>query len=114
MIKITNFEKIHIEKAKALALMNYNEERTFVTDLPYIQKLPELENFADNDLGVSMFKEDTMVGFLCCYDPWENAFDSMAKGTFSPIHSHGAVFENRSMIYKKLYQAAAEKWVEKK
>lgn len=38
----------------------------------------------------------------------------MAKGTFSPIHAHGAIKENRPMIYKRMYQYAAEKWLKHK
>ena len=35
----------------------------------------------------------------------------MQLGTYSPIHAHGAVKENKRRIYSRLYQAAAEKWV---
>jgi GNAT superfamily N-acetyltransferase len=111
MIKIIDFNKTHIHEAKNIALMNYGEERFVVSELPLIDALPDLEHFASNDLGVSMFSDNKLIGFLCCYDPWDNAFDSTAKGTFSPIHAHGAVSENRGLIFKKLYQAAAEKWV---
>jgi len=86
--------------------------------LPLFDKIPNLDNFkrdfADNGLGVAMFDGGKMLGFLCCYEPWDDAFDSTAKGTFSPSQAHGAVLENRSTIYKKLYQAAAEKWVNAK
>ena len=54
-----------------------------------------------------------MLGFLCCHEPWEHAFQSLAKGTFSPIHAHGSVKENRGKVYQRMYQAAAEKWVKK-
>ena len=111
MTEIFCFNKKHIEKAKELALMNYNSERAIVRVLPQIHTLPNIESFAENGLGVVMFDGEKMLGFLCCYEPWDNAFDSMARGTFTPIHAHGAVSENKGMIYKRLYQAAAEKWV---
>lgn len=111
MINMMTFSKSHLAKAAEIALMNYNEERAIVPELPNINKLPELDYFADNGLGVTMFDDNNMLGFLCCYEPWDNAFNSMARGTFSPIHAHGAIFENRGMVYKRLYQAAAEKWV---
>ena len=116
MTTILGFNKNHIEQARELALANYNEERSVVTDLPKIDTIPAevYEDFADNGLGVAMFDGDKLLGFLCCYDPWDNAFDSNARGTFVPIHAHGAVFENRSSIYKRLYQAAAEIWVKQK
>ena len=115
-MEILNFSKNCVERAKKIALMNYNEERAAVAVLPEISVLPdfELEHFADNGLGVAMFDGGEMLGFLCCYEPWDNAFNSTAKGTFSPIQAHGAIYENRGMIYKKLYQAAAEKWVHHK
>ena len=111
MFSISDFSKSHIEEAKNMALMNYNEERAIVSELPQIDDLPNLDSFADNGLGVSIFNENKMIGYLCCYDPWNNAFNSMAKGTFSPIHAHGAVIENRNLIYRKLYEAAAAKWI---
>jgi GNAT superfamily N-acetyltransferase len=111
MTNILSFNKNHIEKAKEIALMNYNSERDIVMALPQIHTLPNIESFADNGLGVAMFDGGKMLGFLCCYELWDNAFDSTAKGTFTPIHAHGAVSDNKDMIYKRLYQAAAEKWV---
>jgi len=114
MINIVDFSLEHIEKAQELAHVNYNEERVFVPELPVVEMLPNLAAFADNGLGAAAFDNGEMVGFLCCYKPWDNAFKSTARGTFSPIHAHGAVKENRAMIYKRLYEAAAKKWVEAK
>lgn len=113
MTTILGFNKNHIEKARELTLANYNEERSFVTALPQMDVIPtdDFNGFADNGLGVVMFDGEKMLGFLCCYDPWDNAFDSMAKGTFTPTHAHGAISINRGMIYKRLYQAVAEIWV---
>lgn len=112
-MKIINFDKYHIERAKLIAVANYNEEREHVQSLPSIGGLPDLEYFASNELGVAAFDEDRLIGFLCCYDPWDNAFGSNSSGTFSPIHAHGAVKENRRLIYQKMYQATAEKWVKR-
>ena len=114
MIKILNFNKNHIDQAKKIALMNYNEEKSIVATLPRIKEIPDLKGFAENGLGVAAFSGSEMVGFLCCFKPWENAFDSAATGTFSPVHAHGAVLENRSAIYKRLYREAARKWIENK
>lgn len=111
-MNIVDFEKKHIEEARAISLANYKEERQFVKELPEIADIPDLSLFAENGLGVAAFENGKMMGFLCCFEPWDNAFDTAAKGTFSPIHAHGAVPENSGMIYRRMYQAAAEKWVE--
>ncbi len=111
---ILDFEKKHVEEARQIAMANYNEEKVHVPMLPDIDILPDLTHFADNGLGVVAFDKGKMIGFLCCYEPRDNAFNSAAKGTFSPIHAHGAILENREMIYKRLYQVAAEKWIKHK
>ncbi len=113
-MKIVDFEKKHVESAKQIAAANYQEECEYVPVLPNIDELPDLEYFSSNGLGVAAFDDDRLIGFLCCYEPWDNAFDSTAKGTFSPIHAHGAIKENRRLIYQKMYQFAAEKWVKYK
>lgn len=111
-MKIINFTRSHMEEAQKIAIRNYEEERQLVPILPRIFNLPELIHFADNNLGVVALDGDKMVGFLCAYLPLEDAFGTTnAKGTFSPIHAHGVIGENRDRIYSKLYQAAAEKWV---
>ena len=118
MTKIVNFGKSHIAEAKQLILAGYNEARGAVKSLPQFDNLPdfseELEDLAGN-VGVVMLDDATgkMLGFLCYDEPWDDAFGSKASGTFAPIHAHGAIAENRATIYKKLYQAAAEKWVAK-
>ena len=110
-MNIVTFEKQHIEEAKAIAFANYQEERSFVGTLPAIERMPDLDWFAENGLGVAALEGGELVGFLCCVGPFDNAFASQVKGTFSPIHAHGALTEDRELIYKKMYQAAAEKWV---
>lgn len=113
-MEIINFTHAHIPQATALAMQNYMEEREFVPILPVVETLPDLTVFADNGLGAAAFEGDTMVGFLCCYNPWDNAFGTtFVKGTFSPAHAHGAVTLNRDRIYKLLYQYVAEKLVKR-
>ena len=110
-MKLVDFNQSHVESARLIVMENYCEEQKAVPCLPEIDMVPELEYFAENGLGVAALEEDRLLGFLCWYKPWENAFDSTAKGTFSPLHAHGTIKENRSMIYKRMYQYAAEKWV---
>lgn len=113
-MKIVDFNMNHVASAALLAKENYEEEREYATSLPGIEAIPDLEYFARNGLGVAALEDERLIGFLCCYEPWDNAFDSAAKGTFSPIHAHGTIKENRQMIYKRMYQYAAEKWVKHK
>ena len=110
---IVDFERKHAEAAAELAMAGYEYERRKVPSLPEVTELPDLTPFADNCLGVAAFEGEKMLGFLCCHEPWEHAFQSLAKGTFSPIHAHGSVKENRGKVYQRMYQAAAEKWVKK-
>ncbi|MCL2407827.1 MAG: hypothetical protein FWC95_07850 [Defluviitaleaceae bacterium] len=71
MTTILGFNKNPIEKARELALANYNEERSFVTALPQMDVIPtdDFNGFTDNGLGVVMFEGEKMLAFLCCYDP---------------------------------------------
>lgn len=113
-MKIVDFEIKHVKEASMLALENYNEERKTVTILPKVEALPELTGFAKNGLGVAAYEKDKMVGFLCCYEGFDNAFGTPAKGTFSPVNAHAATKDNRSCILKRMYQEAAKKWVKQK
>ncbi|MDF2540228.1 MAG: putative glycosyl hydrolase [Herbinix sp.] len=127
-MKIVDFNYEHIEKAKEIALVNYERERRSVPVLPKEETVPDLEHFADNRLGVAAFEGEEMLGFLCAYAPREDAFGTTkVKGTFSPIHAHGVVLNdetegdvtqvhttkryNRDRVYSLLYQEAAKKWV---
>jgi len=113
ILKIVKLEKEHLKEAERLALENYQEECNRVSALPRATKLPELVCFTQNDFGVAAFDGDIMVGFIGCYNPWDGAFDSNARGTFTPIHSHGCVKENRAKIYEMMYQKMAELLVSK-
>ena len=112
ILKIVKLEKEHLIEAGQLALDNYREECSKVNTLPEVTKLPELECFVQNEFGVAAFEGDTMVGFLGCYNPWDGAFDYNVKGTFTPIHAHGCVKENRAWIYGMMYQQMAKLLVE--
>ena len=109
---IVDFTADHIEAAVQLAKQNYEDERSFIPALPHVDRLPDLNPYAENGLGVAAFEGDTMIGFLCSVPPFKNAFRSTyATGVFSPMGANGAIGENRAKIYARLYQAAGEKWV---
>ena len=109
-LKIINFSRDHIEQASQIAKQNYEEERGFVPTLPLADKLPELIDYANNNRGIAAVDGGELIGFFCWYKPWENHF-GLCKGTWSPIHAHGAINKNRADIYDRLYQEAAEKLV---
>lgn len=110
---ITTLKKEHLKAAAELAMMNYQEEKSEVKDLPEITEMPDLSCFTDNKLGVAALEGQKLVGFIGCYNPWDGAFDSNARGTFTPIHAHGCIKENRAKIYEMLYQKMADALVSK-
>lgn len=109
---IVNFETKHIREAMELALAAYYEERQHVMELPQIDDIPDLYDYAENGLGVAAFDNNKMTGFLCCCEPFDNAFRATdVRGVFSPMGANAAVSKNRSKIYAAMYQAAGEKWI---
>jgi GNAT superfamily N-acetyltransferase len=111
-MNIVDFDRSHIEAAMKIALENYEEERRQVTILPEMVKVPDLTCFAENHLGVAALEGNRLIGYLCAYEPLRDVFGTTnVKGTFSPIHGHGNIGENRDRIYSYMYQAAAVKWV---
>ena len=104
----------HVEYAAKIALAEYGEECNAVPILPegdyYNVLCKMISELVDHKLGIVAFESGNFIGFLTCYQPMKNHFGT-TLGTFSPIHAHGAVKENRRRIYSQLYQAAAEKWV---
>lgn len=110
-MNIVDFKKEHISKASSLVLSNYAEELLRTPYMPPAINLPDLGKFTEGGLSVAAVEDGQLIGFLCFYPPWQNAFKTYSKGTFSPLHGHGAVCENRSYIYKRMYQAAADKLV---
>jgi GNAT superfamily N-acetyltransferase len=114
-MQIVDFTKKHIEQAIQIGKQNYDAERECVPVLPPADIWPDMQAFAENKLGVAAFEGDKMLGFLCCFSPFSNAFQSTdAVGVFSPMHGNGAVTENKGEVYARMYQAAAEKWAKAK
>lgn len=111
-MQIIDFTIDHINVAVQLAKQKYEDERAYVSDLPPIDRLPDLSQYGENGLGVAAFEGSTMIGFLCSVPAFKNAFNSTdAIGVFSPMGANGAIGENRAKIIARLYQAAGEKWV---
>ncbi len=108
---ITNFTNKYIEQAMYLVQQNYKEERQFVPSLPEKTIIPDLADLAGNNLGMAALEGERLLGFLCCYEPWEHAFGTNARGIFSPLHGHGALGGDKESIYRMLYQKAAENWI---
>jgi GNAT superfamily N-acetyltransferase len=108
---ISDFTIEYIEEAQKLYFQNYEEERNFVPALPAATPFPDISEFANNGMGVAAFEQGQMIGFLCAYSPFDNAFGNHVKGVWSPIHANAAV-GNKGEIYGCMFQAAAKKWVE--
>ena len=71
-----------------IALANYYDKRQYVKELPQMCDVPDLYGFAENGLGVAAFENEKMIGFLCCCEPFDNAFRATdVRGIFSPIQS---------------------------
>ncbi len=120
-MKIVNFTVAHVERAAQIAKQNYEEERGYVPALPSsadlssafptLENMPDLTPFADNGLSVAAIDGGDVVGFLCSYGVWNDAWDIPGlRHVFSPMHANGTIPENRAKIYARLYQAAGEKW----
>jgi len=109
---VIDFVTAHIEQAERIAKQNYEEERKLVSALPPVDAIPDLEQYVKNGLGVAVFEDDTMLGYLCAVGPFNSAFGSTdATGVFSPMGAHGAIGDTRADIYARMYQVAGEKWV---
>ena len=112
MLKIIDFTESHIEQALIIAKENYESERKSIDILPMNIDFPDLSPFAKNGLGVSAFAGDKMVGYLCCYGPFKQAFRSTkAIGVWSPIHGNGIIDCEHKNVFARMYQEAAIKWV---
>ena len=109
-MKTIEFGLTHIDQATQIAKQNYDEERRIVPALPPINKFPDLMDYAKNNRGVAVVDGSNLLGFFCWFEPWDNLF-GLSKGTWSPVHAHGAIRKNRSEIYDRLYQAAAKELV---
>jgi len=111
-MKIVDFTKEFLPEAYRLAMENYEEERERVFSLSEKIFIPPLDELAENGLSVAAVEDDALLGFLGAFGPWQPVFCTQnVRGVFSPLHAHGAVKENRVRIYRRMYQAAAEKWV---
>jgi len=109
-MQIVNFTEAHASQAMRLAQAAYEEERVLVPALPDMQ-IPDLRHFARNNLGVAAFEGGEILGFLCAQGPFKKAFGTTpVKGVWSPSHAHAAIGD-RARVYHRMYQAAAQKWV---
>ena len=106
---IIDFTEGHVAQAMRLAQAEYDKERSLVPALPAAQ-VPDLQSFAKSGLCVAAFEGGSMLGFLCAYGPFKNAFGTPVKGIWSPAHAHAAIGD-KTRVYHRMYQAAAEKWV---
>lgn len=111
-MKIVDFKKEYIQEAENLFRLTYAEEQGFVEILPMFDNGVDLLAFADNSFSVVAIEQDKVIGVLCSYPPFNNAFGSTnVRGVFSPMGANAAIKENRAKIYAAMYQVLADKWV---
>ncbi|MEN8907837.1 MAG: GNAT family N-acetyltransferase [Clostridiales bacterium] len=113
-IKFEILNSNHIEIVSEIALKEYYEEKSKVSILPeenFYESICKLvSELADHKLGVVAVEGKKILGFLTCHKPIKNYFGK-TLGTFSPIHAHGTIKENRKNIYSLLYQQTSKIWV---
>lgn len=102
----------HLQAIMRLAYENYLEECEASKSLPHVERVADLSYFARNGLGVVALEYEQVVGFWAYYKPWDGAFDSKVKGTFTPVHAHGAIGVNRARVYQKMYEELAKELVQ--
>lgn len=105
---ILDFQLRHVAEATFLAQKLHDEARHQV-DLPNAA-LPDLSRLV-NGLGVVCMENGRMVGFMGATGPWTNQFGTQATGVYAPLETSGVVGENPVRIWRRMYQAAAAKWV---
>jgi len=111
-MKIIDLSDQWIHQARELLLRAYHEERKAVPVLPENVSFPALDAIARNGLGAAAVDGEKLLGFLGAYGVCKPVFYTMdVSGVFSPLHAHAVQQENREYIWRRLYQAAGEKWV---
>jgi GNAT superfamily N-acetyltransferase len=115
LLKIIDFNENHIEQAINIAKENYENERKIIGFLPNITDFPNFSPFVKNGLGVSALIGEKMVGYLCCYGPFDKAFGTTnAIGVWSPLHGNGLINCEYKNVFARMYEEAAIKWINSK
>ena len=112
-MQILDFKKEHLSKAEELIRFCYQEECKYVDALSTNTDDFHLSSFVENNFSVVAMEHDEVVGVLCSYPPFENAFGSTnVKGIFAPMGANAAIKDHREKIYAAMYQTIAQKWVD--
>lgn len=110
-MQIVNFKREHIERAMQLVNQNYDKERGHLPACPRALTFPDMNQFADSNLGVAAFENGEMIGFLSSYPPIVQPFKlEGVLGAYSPKCANAAIGENRPFVYSQMYQRAANRW----
>lgn len=112
-IRFETINERHIDKAAELVMNAYIEAEKHM-QLPkennYIDTFRQkIKRLIDIGSGIVAIDEDQVVGFLAGIKIEE--FFGKCKGIYCPVYGH-AVDNNKEQIYQKLYQHAAQMWVE--
>jgi len=95
----------HVTQAEELAAFCYALERLQNPLLPDVRP-PGLAAYAAEQRGVVALSGETMLGFMCWEKPRDSFFGN-CRGSWTPVHAHGAVVDNRAAVYDYLYQHMA-------
>ncbi|MBP3645527.1 MAG: GNAT family N-acetyltransferase [Clostridia bacterium] len=110
-MQIIDFTRDMIPQAERLIHLNFMEERKAVDVLPAQAQHPPLDALAGNGLTCAAVEDGRLLGFLGAFGPWKPVFCTPdTAGVLSPLHAHAVQKEQRVMIWRRLYQAAGEKW----
>lgn len=113
-INIIKFDKNHLKYASELFIQRYKEQRCKMNILPQKYESPDtvlllLQEHFTNCIGVAAIENGKLVGYLIGL-PVPN-FKGSQRGIYCPEWAHAAILENRSEVYKKMYESASDLWV---
>ncbi|MDL2248316.1 GNAT family N-acetyltransferase [Tyzzerella sp. OttesenSCG-928-J15] len=108
---IEKFNSGHIEEAAKIAVDNYKNQRSYAAALPdedyYSIICDKISITAEKGIGIAALQGGKLAGYMVFMEPWDNHF-GLVRGTFSPIHAHGALNGAGEKLYSKMYQNIAE------
>lgn len=113
---IEGIQKRHIKEILDIAFDGYKSECGTVDFLPAFDEVKEnieksVIDMIDSCEGYCLSENEVVRGYLLSYDV-KNLFGN-EDGSYIPLHGHGAIGDNKSEIYNKLYAHFSENSVKK-
>ncbi|MBN1565142.1 MAG: GNAT family N-acetyltransferase [Anaerolineae bacterium] len=111
---ILPFDQTHISQAAALFVQSFQTLRRSQPILPDLMANPQrvrdkLGQLVERQTGLVAMEGDMLVGYMGWFlvDGFRG---TERKGAYCPVWGHGAADVARPVIYRALYQAAAQQW----